>query len=128
MSTHLPAIPDAIGPVTAPGSVHCWLLPAEQSKMTTWAPLVEPPGSVRQRPDSGLTSVLFDALKVHFWAPVPLQPHSCTIELFAVPLWLTSRQWPRICTLWSAEIVTDCAPVPLHVQIWILLPLAMPLF
>src|SRR5213075_1027627 len=94
---------------------------------TSWAPLVALPGSVRHRPDSGLTRFFVVAFQVHCCAPEPLHVHSWTRLLFAVPLWLTSRHLPRAWREPSPGTVHACAPVPLHVHTWTFVPSAVPL-
>jgi hypothetical protein len=65
-------------------------------------------GSSRHLPDCGFTREPF-APAVHFWAPVPLQPHNCTLVPSAVPLLEMSRHLPRSRSVLSPATVQSWA-------------------
>src|SRR5579884_303646 len=81
-STHLP--PGALigWPLL---TKNCWSAAPSQASMSRTVPAaVLPPGSVRQSPDCGLSSVP-SSCGTHFCPPTPLQVHSSTLVPAAVP-------------------------------------------
>src|ERR1035437_4839130 len=90
-----PASPPPPPPPPLPvGRVHsCWAEPAQVS-MSSRAPVL-PPGSVRHRPELGLTSSPLDWW-VQPWAAVPLQGYQSTSVPLVVPALTTSRQPPSV--------------------------------
>ncbi len=67
--------------------------------------------------------------RVHLWFAAPLQAHRWTMVLSAELLPLTSRHLAEVALTSDAFAPADqfWAPVPLQVQSWIFVPLAVPL-
>jgi hypothetical protein len=122
---HMPAIPDCTG---LAGSIHAWSGFPVQLLIQSCTPLVVPPGSVRHRPDTGLNSWPADPSTSHCWLAPALQVNSCTLVSFAVPRLMMSRHLPWMVRvpappgLPSGSNVQSCEALPLHDQIWILVP------
>ena len=68
--------------------------------MSNRAPVL-PPGSVRHRPEVGLTSSPLDWC-VQFWAAVPLHGYQSTLVPLVVPALTTSRQPP-----WTRSVLSE---------------------
>src|SRR5215471_9048652 len=119
-SRHLPGIPDATGPA---GSSHFWLEFPRQDEIVSCLPLaVLLPGSVRHRPDRGLTSSP-PVCSCHRCAVLPLQVYrSAGVPLAAL---LTRRHLPWIRSVSSCTTVHFCAAEPLQVQMTTLVPFAV---
>ncbi len=82
------------------GSVHCWLAAPVQVSMSSREPAL-PPGSVRHRPEFGLTNSPL-AWCVQPWALVPLQGYQSTLVPLVVPALTTSRQPP-----WTRTVLSE---------------------
>src|SRR5215470_14730301 len=116
----MPGIPDTIGPA---GSRHFWFGLAWQGEIFNCLPLVVLlPGSVRHRPDRGLTSSP-PVWTCHRCPPPPLHvDRSAGVPLVVL---LTRRHLPWIRSVASFTTVQVCAAEPLHVQMTILVPFAV---
>ena len=91
-------VPQLLGtgpPLPLPvGRVHCWSAASVQVSMSSRAPVL-PPGSVRHKPELGLTSSPLDWW-VQPWAAVPLHGYQSTSVPLVVPALTTSRQPPWV--------------------------------
>ncbi len=122
---HRPAIPDCTG---LADRIHAWSGFPVQLPIWSWTPFFVPPGSARQRPDTGLNNWPADPSISHCWLAPPLQVDSCTLVPFAVPRLRMSTHLPWMVSvpappgLPSGSNVQFCEAMPLHDQIWILLP------
>src|SRR5882757_2064444 len=108
----VPQLPPPPPPPLPVGSVQCCCAEPVQVSMSSRAPVL-PPGSVRQRPELGLTSSPFDWW-VQVWAAVPLQGYQSTLVPLEVPALTTSRQPPWVRSV-PSEYGDHCWPaVPLQ--------------
>src|ERR1700759_3585944 len=96
----VPQVPPPPPPPVPLGVDHCcWAEPVHVS-MSSRA-LVLPPGSVRHRPELGLTSSPL-AWFVQFWAVVPLHGYQSTLVPLVVPALTTSKQPP-----WTRSVPSE---------------------
>src|SRR5579875_1585396 len=105
----LPPDPPPPPPPLPVGSVHCWSLAPVQVSMSSRTAVL-PPGSVRHRPEFGLTSSPLDSC-VQSWAAVPLHAYQSTSVPLVVPALTTSRQPPWVRRV-PSEYGDHCWPAP----------------